>query len=97
MASSSRLVPAWQPNFELDGMPLLTDASVWVWEKGEGGHIAQSLAPGLLLPEDVSAFTDRTDESMGRRLQWHTIAVTFLPLYTCLLHTFSLLSYMLFL
>ena len=62
-------------------MPLLTDASVWVWEKGEGGHIAQSLAPGLLLPEDVSAFANGTKESMGRRFQWHTTVVTTLSLY----------------
>ena len=31
---------------------------------------------GLLLPEDVHAFEDRTDESLGKRLQWHTIAIT---------------------
>ena len=30
---------------------------------------------GLLLPKDVHAFEDKTDESLGRRLQWHTIAV----------------------
>ena len=62
-------------------MPLLTDASVRVWEKGEGGRIVQSLAHDLLLPEDVSAFTDGIEESIGRRLQWHTIAVTSLSLY----------------
>ena len=97
MASSSRLAQLWQPIFELDGMPLLASASVLAWEKGEGGRVAQSLVHGLLLLEDVSAFADGTDESMRRRLQWHTIAVTFLSLYTCLLHTFSLLPYMLFL
>ena len=49
-------------------MPLSADASIRVWEKGEGGRIAQSLAQGLLLPEDVSAFAKGTEESMGRRL-----------------------------
>ena len=73
-------------------MPLPANASVRVWEKGKGGRIAQSLAHGLLLPEDVSAFVDGTEESMGRRLQWHTIAVTSLSLY----FSFSLLLYMLF-
>ena len=72
-------------------MPLPANASVRVWEKGKGGRIAQSLAHGLLLPEDVSAFVDGTEESMGRRLQWHTIAVTSLSLYS-----FSLLLYILF-
>ena len=73
-------------------MPLPANASVQVWEKGKGGRIAQSLAHGLLLPEDVSAFVDGTEESMGRRLQWHTIAVTSLSLY----FSFSLLLYILF-
>ena len=76
---------------------LPASASVQAWEKGERGRVAQSLAHGLLLPEDMNAFVDETDESMGRRLQWHTITVTFLSLYTCLLHTFSLLPNMLFL
>ena len=62
-------------------MPLPANASVRVWEKGEGGHIAQSLAHGLLLPEDFSTFVDGTEESIGRRLQWHTIAVNSLSLY----------------
>ena len=70
-------------------MPLPAIANVRVWEKGKGGRIAQSLVHGLLLPEDVSAFVDRTEESMGRRLQWHTIAVTSLSLY----FSFSLLLY----
>ena len=69
MASSSQPILAWQPSLELDGMPLPADTSVWVWEKGEGSRIAQSLVHGLLLPKDVNAFTDGTEESMGRRLQ----------------------------
>ena len=31
----------------------------------------------LLLPEDVHTFEEGTEESMGRRLQWHTIEVIF--------------------
>ena len=81
MASPSRLAQPWQPTYELDGTPLPTSASVRAWEKGEGGRVAQSLVHGLLLPEDLSAFTDETNESMGRRLQWHTIAVSSLPLH----------------
>lgn len=33
---------------------------------------------GLLLLEDMHAFTEGTDESLGRRLQWHTIEVILL-------------------
>ena len=39
-----------------------------MWEKGEGGRIAQTLATGLLLPDDVHAFKEGTEESVGRRL-----------------------------
>ena len=46
-----------------------------MWEKGEGGHIAQTLVEGLLLPEDVHAFEEGSEESVGRRLEWHAIAV----------------------
>ena len=75
MASSSQAVQAWQPKFQLDGKPLPASAYVWVWDKGEGGRVAQSLAYDLLLLEDVRAFEEGMEESMGRRLQWHTIAV----------------------
>ena len=92
VASSSQPVSACQPNFELDGMPLLADASVRVWEKGEGGRIVQSLAHGLLLPEDVSAFADGTKESIGR-LQWHTIAITSLSLYFLFSYTLIIAIY----
>ena len=47
-----------------------------MWEKGEGGRIAQTLAEGLLLLNDVHAFKDESEESVGRWLEWHTIAVT---------------------
>lgn len=39
--------------------------------------MAQSLVNGLLLPEDVQFFLDGSEDSIVRRLQWHTIAVTF--------------------
>ena len=75
VVSSSQTSSAWQPSFMLDGKPLPSTACVRVWEKGKGGRVAQSLVHGLLLPEDVRTFEDGTDESLGRRLQWHTIAV----------------------
>ena len=60
----------------LDGKPLPSTTSVRVWEEGEGGHVAQSLVHDLLFPEDVHTFEDGMDESLGRWLQWYTIAVT---------------------
>ena len=80
-------MPAWKPKFLLDGKLLPSTACVQMWEKGEGGRIAQTLAMGLLPPDDVHAFEEGMEESVGRRLQWHTIAVTpfssitYCPLY----------------
>ena len=74
-------------------MPFLANASVRVWEKGERGRIAQSLAQGLLLLEDMSTFADETEESMGRRFQWHTIVVTSLFLYFSFSYTLIIAVY----
>ena len=76
VASSSQAAPAWKPKFLLDGKPLPSTACVRMWEKGEGGRIAQTLAEGLLLPNDVHAFEDESEESVGHRLEWYTIVVT---------------------
>ena len=76
VASSSQAVPAWKPKFLLDGKPLPSTACVQMWEKGKGGHITQTLATGLLLVDDVHAFEDGSKESVGRQLEWHTIAIT---------------------
>ena len=79
-ASSSQVAPAWEPKFLLDGKPLPSTASIRMWDKGEGGRIARTLAGALQLPEDVHAFEDGSEESVGRRLEWHAIAVTLLSL-----------------
>ncbi|XP_050266570.1 uncharacterized protein LOC126710237 [Quercus robur] len=73
-ASSSQVAPVWKPKFLLDGKPLPSTACVRMWEKGEGGRIAQTLAEALLLPEDVHAFEEGSEESVGCRLEWHAIA-----------------------
>ena len=73
--SSSQAAPTWKPKFLLDGKPLPSTACVRMWEKGEGSRIAQTLATGLLLSDDVHAFEEGTEESVGCRIQWHTIAV----------------------
>ena len=46
-----------------------------MWEKGEGGRVAQSLAEGLLPPDDVHVFEEGSEEFVGHRLEWHAIAV----------------------
>ena len=75
VASFSQAAPVWKPKFLLDGKPLPSTAYVWMWEKGEGGRIAQTLAEGLFLPDDVHAFEEGFEESVGYRLEWHAITV----------------------
>ena len=77
VVSFSQVAQVWQPKFQLNSKPLPANACLRVWDKGEGGRVAQSLAHGLLLLEDVHAFKEGTEEFMGRRFQWHTIAVIF--------------------
>jgi len=79
-ASSSQAAPAWEPKILLDGKPLPSTACIRMWDKGEGGRIAESLAEALQLPEDVHAFEDGSEESIGRRLEWHAIAVILLSI-----------------
>ena len=78
VASSSWPEVHWQPTFKFGDGPLSATASVRVWDKGEGGKVAQSLVHGLLLPEDIRFFTEGNGDSLVRRLQWHTMAVIFL-------------------
>ena len=74
-ASTSRPAAIWQPSFVLDGEPLTETASLRIWGKGQGGCVAQSLASSLLLPEDVHAYEEASEESVGKRLTWLTMAV----------------------
>ena len=78
VASSSWPEVHWQPTFKFGNGPLSTTASVRVWDKGEGGKVAQSLVHGLLLLEDIWFFTEGNEDSLVQRLQWHTVAVIFL-------------------
>ena len=75
VTSTSWATSTWQPSSLLDDKPLPTTASVQVWEKGEGGRVAQILVHSLLLLEDVHTFEDGTYKSLGRQLQSHTIAI----------------------
>jgi len=85
VASSSQPVIPWQPTFKLGKGPLPATASAIVWDKGEGGKVAQSLVHGLLLPEDIRFFSEGDKDSLVRRLQWHTIMVIRLSLLIHLL------------
>lgn len=74
-ASSSQFEVIWQPNSKFEDRPFLASASIRTWAQGQGGQVAQSLVHGLLLPEDIQFSSKGTEESLARRLQWHTIAV----------------------
>ena len=84
VAFSSQLVVPWQPTFKFGAGPLPATASAIVWDKGEGGRVAQSLVHGLLLLEDVCFFSEGDEDSLVRRLQWHTVVVISLSFLFCL-------------
>ena len=84
MASSSQSKVGWQATFKLGNEPLPVTANVRTWAQGEGGQVAQSLAQGLFLPEDMHFFSGRTNGSLANQLQWHTIAVTHCPIFSLL-------------
>ncbi|KAK9990368.1 hypothetical protein SO802_025353 [Lithocarpus litseifolius] len=95
-ASSSRQPATWQPTFMLGSEPLPATASLRLWAQGEGGRVAHSLASGLMLLEDVHFFRDGTEDSIAKRLQWHTVAVnilTYVFLYFSRLVIFCFNSY----
>ena len=50
-------------------------ANAIVWDKREGGRVAQSLVHDLLLPEDDPFFFEGDEDSLVWQLQWHTVAV----------------------
>ena len=75
VASSSQPIVPWQATFKFGAGFLLTTASAIIWDKGEGGRVAQSLVHGLLLLEDVRFFSEGDEDSLVQWLQWHTIVV----------------------
>ena len=75
VAYSSQLVIPWQPTFKFSAGLLLATASAIIWDKGEGGRVAQSLVHSLLLVEDVRFFSEGDEDSLVRWLQWHTMAM----------------------
>ena len=77
MASSSRPEAIWQPTFKFNDGPLPTSTNLKAWAQGQGERVAQSLVHDLLLLEDVQFFSDKIEELLARRLQWHIITVVF--------------------
>ena len=68
VASFSQPVVPWQPTFKLRKGPLPTMTNAIVWDKGQGGRVAQSLVHDLLLLKDVRFFSEGDEDSLVRRL-----------------------------
>ena len=79
LASSSQSMDIWQPTFKFGEGLLPASASIKAWAQGQGGRVAESLVHDLLLLEDIHFFSDGIEDSLVWRLQWHTVAVIFLP------------------
>ena len=48
--------------------PLLASASAIVWDKGEGGRVAQSVVHSMLLLEDVRFFSEGDEDLLVWRV-----------------------------
>ena len=43
----------WSPRLELDGAPILWDATLWESQRGQASYLAEALQQPLLLPRDM--------------------------------------------
>ena len=46
----------WSSRLEVDGAPIPWNASVWEFQRGRVGYIAEALEQPLLLPKDMDAY-----------------------------------------
>ena len=46
----------WSPALEVDGGPIMMDASLWHFRSGHAGRMADALLQPLLLPSDLAAY-----------------------------------------
>ena len=54
----------WSPWLEVDGAPIPWGASVWEFQKGRAGYIAEALEQPLLLPKDMDTYRRFTQNDL---------------------------------
>ena len=53
-ANHQAAAPVWAPRMEVDGAPLLEDASIRDFQRGIAGYVTNAEEQSLLLPKDMA-------------------------------------------
>ena len=54
----------WSPKLEVDGVPIAWDSSIRHYHGGHAGHVAEALEQPLLLPKDMEAYRNFSQQEL---------------------------------
>ena len=54
----------WSPKLEVDGVPIAWDSSIRHYHGGHAGHVVEALEQPLLLPKDVEAYRNFSQQEL---------------------------------
>ena len=54
----------WSPKLEVDGVPIAWDSSIRHYHGGHAGHVAKALEQPLLLPKDMKAYRNFSQQEL---------------------------------
>ena len=64
MAQVRRPTRTWSPKLEVDSVPIAYDASLRHYCGEHASHVAEALKQPLLLPKDMEAYRNRSEERL---------------------------------
>ena len=64
MAQVRHLLRIWSPKLEVDGVPIAWDSSIRHYHRGHAGHVAEALEQPLLLPKDMEAYRNFSQQEL---------------------------------
>ena len=54
----------WSPKLEVDGVPIAWDSSIRHYHRGHAGHVVEALEQSLLLPKDMEAYRNFSQQEL---------------------------------
>ena len=64
MAQVHRPSRIWSPKLEVDDVPIAWDSSIRHYHRGHAGHVAEALEQSLLLPKDMEAYRNFSQQEL---------------------------------
>ena len=64
MAQVRRPSRIWFPKLEVDGVPIAWDSSIRHYHGGHAGHVVEALEQPLLLPKDMEAYRNFSEQEL---------------------------------